>query len=163
MLETGLYAPIKAFLLERGFDVRAEVRGCDIVAWQGEDLIVVEMKTSANLKLLVQAARAQTIADLVYVAIPEPKRKGADYRGVLRVLKRLQLGLLLVKETPLGVSVRPILEPARTDTRKNKRERAATIKEAHARSGDHNTAGSTRVSLVTAYRERAILIACFLE
>lgn len=163
MLETWLYAPVKAFLQEQGYQVRAEVRGCDIVAWQGDDLVIVEMKTSANLKLLVQAARAQTIADLVYVAIPEPKRKGADYRGVLRVFKRLQLGLLLVKETPLGISVRPALEPTRTNARINKRARTATINEAQARSGDHNTAGSTGVALVTAYRERAILIACFLE
>ncbi|MBT9556535.1 MAG: hypothetical protein IV100_10925 [Myxococcales bacterium] len=33
--ETDLYAPVKAFLTERGFDVKGEVRGCDLVALHG--------------------------------------------------------------------------------------------------------------------------------
>jgi hypothetical protein len=47
--------------------------------------------------------------------------------------------------------------------RKNTRMRRSILREFTGRSGDYNTGGSTRRSLVTAYRELSVRIACCLE
>ena len=73
MLETDLYKPVYDYLVRQGYTVHSEVKNCDITAIKGEELIVVELKTSFNLKLLAQGAKRQRIADSVYVAIPVPK------------------------------------------------------------------------------------------
>ena len=35
--ETSLYAPVKRFLAARGFDVKGEICGCDLVALRGNE------------------------------------------------------------------------------------------------------------------------------
>ena len=60
-------------ILKSGYQVQGEVDGCDITAIMGDELVVVELKTSFNLKLLSQAVKRQRVADSVYVAIPKPK------------------------------------------------------------------------------------------
>ncbi|MCB1691498.1 MAG: hypothetical protein KDI19_01970 [Pseudomonadales bacterium] len=166
MRETDLYAPVKVHFEAMGFEVRSEVRGCDVVAQRGDELVLVELKTTANMKLLAQATARQELGGPVYVAIAEPNKKGAHYRGIVRVLKRLNLGLLLVRASPLGESVREILTPGNPglqSTTRRKRERQAVVREASKRSGDYNAGGMTRVPVATVYRETAILIACHLE
>ena len=166
MPETALYPPIKRYLEARGYQVQAEVKYCDIVATQGNDLIVVELKTSANLTLLIQATARQKITASVYVAIPKPKSSRKHWLGIQHLLKRLELGLLLVEEGALGLSVTKLFDPAPNSTpsgRKNHKKRRAVIQEIAARSASYNVAGSSHTKLMTAYRETAIYIASCLD
>ena len=49
--ETELYAPLKAFFEERGYEIKSEVRHCDLVGYRPEsdEPLIVEMKKSFNL------------------------------------------------------------------------------------------------------------------
>ncbi len=172
--ETDLYAPVKAFLLELGYDVRGEVADCDITAVRGDELVVVELKRVFGLKLLVQATNRQKAADTVYVAIPRPPR-GRFSKGfwdMCNLLKRLDLGLLVVsfRDGRPGVEVvhhphgsGPGVSEPTGPRRRNARLRRSILREFGGRSGDYNTGGSTKRALVTAYREAAVRIACCLE
>jgi hypothetical protein len=162
MLETELSAPVKAYLESHGYQVNCEVKDCDIVATKGDDLIIVELKTSVNLTLLVQATKRQSISDSVYVAVPAPTKRNRQWRGTLTVLKRLEVGLLLVEEGAMGMLVSKQFDPLPYLGKKNARSRRALLTEVADRSGDYNVGGSTKTTLMTAYRENAILIACCL-
>ncbi|MFT4713183.1 MAG: hypothetical protein ACJAVI_001491 [Candidatus Azotimanducaceae bacterium] len=180
MRETDLSHPIKSHLEQMGYRVHAEVKDCDITAQLGNELVIVELKTSVNMTLLIQATARQKITPLVYVAIPEPaSQKGSHWKGILNVLSRLKLGLLLVNFNPPGITVKEALSPPgfigdsadsvakvgvkRQSNRKSSKKRDAILKELEGRSVDLNEAGSHRRQLVTAYRENAILIACCLN
>ncbi|MBT3832979.1 MAG: hypothetical protein HOB98_03010 [Gammaproteobacteria bacterium] len=163
MLETELSAPVKAYLESHGYQVNCEVKDCDIVATRGDDLIIVELKTSVNLTLLVQATKRQSISDSVYVAVPAPTKRNRQWRGTLTVLKRLEVGLLLVEEGAMGMVVSKQFDPIPYQRKKNTRSRRALLTEVADRSGDYNVGGSTKTTLMTAYRENAILIACCLS
>ena len=163
MLETELSAPVKAYLEFHGYQVNCEVKDCDIVATRGDDLIIVELKTSVNLTLLVQATKRQSISDSVYVAVPGPTKRNRQWRGTLTVLKRLEIGLLLVDEGAMGMLVSKQFDPIPYQRKKNTRNRRAVLTEIADRSGDYNVGGSTKTPLMTAYRENAILIACCLS
>ena len=163
MLETELSAPVKAYLESHGYQVNCEVKDCDIVATRGDDLIIVELKMSVNLTLLVQATKRQSISDSVYVAVPAPTKRNRQWRGTLTVLKRLEVGLLLVEEGAMGMVVSKQFDPLPYQRKKNTRSRRALLTEVADRSGDYNVGGSTKTTLMTAYRENAILIACCLS
>ena len=163
MLETELYLPVKTYLEKHGYLVRGEVKNCDIVATKGDELIIVELKTSANMTLLVQATDRQNISDGVYVAVPRPRRVNKHWRGIQRVIRRLELGLLVVNQTPQGSRVIKQFDPVPGQRRKNSRKLNAIIQEVADRSGDYNIGGSNRQKIVTAYKENAILIACCLK
>ncbi len=163
MLESDLYPPIRDYLETHGYQVQAEVKNCDIIATKDDELIVVELKTSVNMTLLVQATQRQTIADSVYVAVPSPKRQNRHWRGIKRVIKRLELGLLEVSCGPMGTKVLKQFDPLPAQRRKVTRTRKAIIQEVAGRSGSYNTGGVNKQKLMTAYKENAILIACFLN
>lgn len=162
MLETELYEPIRSYLEQNGYSVQAEVKGIDVVAVKDDALIAVELKTSINLSLLIQATRRQAITPSVYVAVPDPRRKGSHYRGAIRVLRQLNLGLFLVRFGALGPVVQKVLDPAPFTPRKSKRRTFDVIEEINGRQGEYNVGGTTREPLMTAYREHAIVIACCL-
>ncbi|MBD3648040.1 MAG: hypothetical protein HUJ31_11455 [Pseudomonadales bacterium] len=162
MRETDLYQPVREYLESNGYDVQAEVKNCDIAATRGNELVIVELKAGANMRLLVQATDRQQISDSVYVAVPAPARTDNHWRGIQRVLRRLELGLLVVNFGPLGPRVEKLFDPLPYDRKKQSRKRRAVIAELAERSGDYNQGGSTGQKLVTAYRENAILIACCL-
>lgn len=160
--ETDLYAPVRDYLEANGYTVRSEVRHCDITATKGDDLIVIELKRQFNVDLLIQATARRQITDSVYVALPRPAAWDARWRGMMRLLKRLEIGLILVtfgeRKTRIDVAFHPL--PHRP--RKVKRARRAVLEEMARRSGDYNEGGSSGRKLVTAYRENAIHIACAL-
>lgn len=165
--ESELYAPVKEYLEDLGYEVKAEVRSCDITAVCGEELIVVELKTGFTLKLIYQAMERQRIADSVYVAVPLPKRGylAPDYHDVVRLCKRLELGLIFVGFTTAGkaqidVAVHP--KPA-SAPRKNKKERMAVITEHNGRTGSVNTGGVARKKIITVYKEQALQLAELLK
>jgi hypothetical protein len=165
--ETVLYDPVRDWLVANGYTVRAEVRDCDVVAVRGDELVAIELKTTLGLALLAQAARRQRHADSVYVAVPRPSNRGrwlARARDTLHLLRRLELGLLLVAgRGRRGPAVEVVLHPLPFQRRRRAAERRAVLTEVAGRSGDYNRGGSSRTALVTAYREGALRVACGLE
>jgi hypothetical protein len=167
--ETDLYEPINKFLTMQGYTVHSEVKNCDVAAMKGDELVIIEMKTAFNLKLLTQAAKRQRSADSVYVAIPRPKggKKGSAWRDMCFLLRRLEVGLILVdvsgKEPPVEVIFHPNTFDRLKSTQSGKRVRRSIIKEAEARYGDFNKGGSTKCRIMTAYKENCLHIACCLD
>ncbi|MFP6584222.1 MAG: DUF2161 family putative PD-(D/E)XK-type phosphodiesterase [Candidatus Hydrogenedentota bacterium] len=165
MLEMDLYEPVRDYLVAQGYTVRGEVRDCDVTATKDDELIIVELKLRFNLELLYQATDRQKLSDSVYVAFPRPAKMGRNtrWKDVKRLLRRLELGLILVsfgtKKPRVEIAFHPIVAPRR----KNHRARKAVIREIEGRSGDHNRGGSTRRKILTAYRENAIRIATYLD
>ncbi|HEX2945720.1 MAG TPA: DUF2161 family putative PD-(D/E)XK-type phosphodiesterase [Clostridia bacterium] len=164
--ETDLYKPVHDYLEALGYQVQGEVKGCDLAAIMGDDLVVVELKTAFNLKLLSQAVRRQRVTDSVYVAIPLPKggARTAGWRDMCMLLRRLELGLITValnrEENQVEVHFHPNTFDRLRSLRSNKKVRSHIIKETVGRSGQYNTGGATRTKLMTAYREQAVHIAC---
>ncbi len=152
MAETDLYLPVKRHLEAQGYAVKAEVRGCDVMAVRGnEPPVIVELKTGLTLKLLYQAMERLTVTEHVYVAVARPKRGvGAS---ALKLCRRLGIGLIVV--TAAG-SLEVLADPLPYAPRANTRKRGLLLKEFNARSGDPNTGGSTRKPLMTAYRQDAL-------
>ena len=158
MLETDLYLPVKRFLEAQGYDVKAEIGDCDVLAVRGEEPpVIVELKTGFNLQLLLQGIDRQAVTDTVYLAIPEPKRSLPS--DILRLCKRLGLGLLVVNRD----WVEAYLDPAPYQPRKAPRRKAVLLKEFQRRVGDPNSGGSSKRPLVTAYRQDALRCVKFLK
>jgi hypothetical protein len=169
ILETDLYKPVYDYLAEQGYTVHSEVKNCDITAVKGEELVVVELKTSFNLKLLVQAVKRQRVADSVYVAVPYPKggKRAHGWADMCLLLRRLEMGLIVVKTGIENPEIELVFHPNTFDRLKSaqtgKRKRKSIIHEVEGRYGDFNTGGSNRRKLMTAYRENSIFIACCFE
>ena len=152
MAETDLYLPVKRHLESQGYTVKAEVKGCDVVALRGnEDPVIVELKSALTLKLLYQAMDRMTVSEHVYIAVARPKRGVGS--SALKLCRRLGLGLIVV--TSAG-SLEVMADPVPYSPRANTRKRGLLLKEFNARSGDPNLGGSTRKPLMTAYRQDAL-------
>jgi hypothetical protein len=163
--ETDLAAPLYAWLADAGYTVRSEVKHCDIAAVKGGDLLVIELKKTLNLALVVQGVRRQRLTDSVYLAIPRPSNKWKwwrESRGAQHLLRRLELGLILVSPERGKPPVEVVFHPLPFARRKRSAPRRAVLEEIAQRTADYNRAGSTRTKLATAYRENAIHIACCL-
>ena len=163
--ETDLYEPIRAFLEEEGYQVQAEVKNCDIAAVKDGQMVIVELKKAFNLKLVYQGLERQSLTEQVFVAIPRPK-KGArekSWKDMLKLLKRLELGLLTVAlDSPLQ-TVDVVLEPSDSIAWKNRKKREKVQAELEQRQVDGNVGGMTRKKIMTAFREKSIRLACLLE
>src|SRR5207247_10293779 len=95
--ESDLYPAVKAFLEGQGYDVKGEIRDCDIVAARGDEPpVIVELKLAFNLALVLQGVDRLALTDRVYLAVARPpSRRAASafvYRGGVRKLCR-RLGL----------------------------------------------------------------------
>lgn len=161
MRETALYAPIKAFLEGQGYDVKAEVKDCDVVALRGAEApVIVELKLSLSLALLLQGVDRQAITDWVYVAVPNGKgpRWRVQVKDAAKLCRRLGLGLISVRlEGAGGVVVHA--DPGPYQPRKVARRQTALLKEFQNRVGDPNCGGQVGRKLMTAYRQDALRIA----
>ena len=163
--ETDLYEPIRAFLEEEGYQVQAEVKNCDIAAMKDGQLVIVELKKAFNLKLVYQGLERQSLTDQVFVAIPRPKKGAREtaWKDMLKLLKRLELGLLTVAlDSPLQ-TVDVVLEPSDSLAWKNRKKREKVQAELENRQVDGNVGGMTRRKIMTAFREKSIRLACLLE
>ena len=165
--EWTLYFPVKEYLEGLGYQVQGEVKDCDMTAVCGDELIVVELKNGFTLELIYQAIRRQAIADGVYVAVPLPEKGylAPHYQDMLRLCKRLELGLIFVGFSQSGkpqidVAVHPA--PPRA-IRKDTKKRLAVLQEHGGRNGSRNIGGVTRRKILTVYKEQALLIAKLLE
>lgn len=160
--EVELWSPVREFLEARGFTVRSEVRHCDITAVRGDELVVVELKRRFDTALLLQAARRQQLTRSVYVALPRPLW-GRQWRAIRLLLRRLELGLLLVTLDAVPPRVEVAFHPLPYQRKQRAAARRAVLREMEGRSADLNRGGSRGAKLATAYRENAIQIACLLE
>ena len=162
MYETELYEPVKAFLENQGYEVKAEVNGCDVVALRGkEPPLIVELKTRFTLSLLLQGIDRQQLTDNVYLAVPPFAARGLGRKEALALCRRLGLGLLSVRHRP-GRNVEPLLDPAEYQPRKRRPALGRLLREFEMRVGDPNTGGVNRRKIVTAYRQDALRCAGFL-
>lgn len=161
--ETQLYAPVKTWLEDLGYEVKAEVGAADVVALRdGADPLVVELKVGFSLTLLQQAVARQAVSDTVYVAVPRWKGKAGwrAFKGNVGLCKRLGVGVLSV-QLKTG-EVKAHCDPLPFQPRKSKRRKAALLKEFAGRDGDPNLGGMKRETIVTAYRQGAVRCAQYL-
>ncbi|GFE65288.1 DUF2161 domain-containing phosphodiesterase [Litoreibacter roseus] len=161
--EVDLYPPIKMFLEDQGFDVKAEVGPCDVMACRGDDdPVIVELKLGFSLSLVHQAIARQSVCDDVYLAVPRQggKRFGKSLKDMKMLCRRLGLGLITVRLSDGLVEVHQ--DPAPYAPRKSKLRKGRLLREFAKRVGDPNTGGAVRTGLVTAYRQDAMKCANFL-
>lgn len=160
MRETDLYPIVKAYLEGQGYEVKAEVTDCDVVAMRGQEPpVIVELKTGLNLTVVLQAVDRLAVAETVYLAVPassapQTRRRRND---VVKLCRRLGLGFLLVDVTRGLVEVQ--CDPGPYQPRKQPKREAALLKEFAKREGDFNAGGQTGRPLVTAYRQDALRLA----
>lgn len=157
MKETELYLPVKRFLEAQGYEVKAEIKGCDVVAVRGDEApVIIELKVGFTLQLLLQGIDRLAVSDTVYLAIAEPKR---SLRGdLVKLCRRLGLGLITVR----GDSVEALADPSPYQPRRMPARKARLLKEFAGRAGDPNSGGSNRRPLMTHYRQDALRCARFL-
>jgi hypothetical protein len=167
--ETELYAPIKHYFEQRGYEVRGEVKHCDLVAIRGEEPpVIVELKRSFTIPLLVQGMDRLKLSDQVYVAFELPNKGRAPHRlqweDLRKLCRTLGLGIITVqffkRKQPV---VDLVCEPTPYVPRPNKRAAAKVVQEFKERSGDYNVGGSTQQKLMTAYKEKALHCAYLLQ
>jgi hypothetical protein len=169
MKETDLYIPVKNLFEEMGYQVNSEVNNIDIVAVKDNIICLIELKTSLNIKLLIQGIKRQRITNNVYVAIPRPtskKRFSKDIKDKEHLVRRLELGLIYVSTNVKNPYASIVFDPAPFDRNKSlsrsKKNKTNLLKELSNRSGDNNT-GGTNGKIITAYREKSLLIAWLLN
>ena len=158
-METALYAPVKAFLEARGFAVKGEVRGCDVVAVQGDAklLVIAELKLGLSMELLLQAADRMAMADEVWLAVPAT-RKGRDQdRRAHRLCRLMGGGLLAVTLSTGRVAVLADPGPYRLAIAGRKRSRL--MAEFGRRQGDPTPGGGRGRAIMTAYRQASLALA----
>jgi hypothetical protein len=161
--ETALYLPVKRFLEAQGFCVKGEVCGCDLVALRGDELplvVVGELKLGFNLELVLQGVNRTAACDEVWLAVRASWRRGRENDPRVRKLCRL-LGFGLLGVYPRG-RVEVLVEPAPWRPRRDAKRRARLVSEHRRRIGDPAAGGSSKVPIMTAYRQQALTCAALL-
>lgn len=157
-VEAALYTPIKRFLEARGFVVKGEIGGCDVlgVAEGAPPLVVVcELKLAFTLELLLQAVARASACDEVWVAVRKTNRGRENDARVRNLCRRLGFGLLTVTEAGhVDILVSPIAVP-----RRDPKRRSRLVDEHFRRQGDPTPGGGTRQPIMTAYRQQALACA----
>jgi len=157
--EVDLYPAVKAFLEGEGFEVKGEVRGCDVVGVRrDEPPVIVELKLRFTLGLVLQALDRLRLSETVYLAVPA---EAVRRRGIGPLCRRLGLGLLAIHGPRQRVEVR--VEPGPYRPPHDRRRTRLLISEHARRHGDPTHGGATRVPIMTAYRQEALRIAASLR
>ena len=159
--EAALYAPVKEFLERQGYEVKGEVRGCDVVARRGDEPpVIVELKLRFNLTLVLQGIDRLALTERVYLAVPRPDRRpraamlAPDRTEIRKLCRRLGLGLIVIGHGRRSVEI--IEEPAPYRPRRAKIRALRLADEFSRRIGDANVGGVAGVPVVTAYRQDAL-------
>lgn len=164
MLEISLYPAVKRFLEAAGFEVKGEVKGCDIVAVRAGEattLTIVEMKLGLTLELLLQVTDRMRMADEVWLAVPATRRGRDRDRRVHRLCRLLGVGLLAV--TVARGTVEVLADPGPYKPRLDSRRRSRLLAEHARRRGDPTAGGSARQPIMTAYRQQSLACAALLS
>jgi hypothetical protein len=166
MKESDLYLPLKRFLESQNYEVKGEIQDCDVLAIRGEEPpVVVELKLSLNLSIVLQAVERLSLTPKVYIGIPEQcKILKRQRRHIIKLLRMLGLGLIVIASDQRNGSVEVLLDPGEYRPRKSKVRQERLLGEFMKRVGDPNLGGKEkRRGIMTAYRQRALAIARFLE
>ena len=162
--EAALYAPVKRFLEAQGFTVKGEVCGCDLVALRGDEppmVVVGELKLKFNLELVLQGVERSAGCDEVWLAVRVAARGGRENdRRVRKLCRLLGFGLLGVFSTG---RVEALVEPRPWKPRPDCQRRSRLIREHQRRNGDPVSGGITKMPIMTAYRQQALLCAAILQ
>ncbi len=171
LLETDLYPPIKAYLEQQGYEVKSEIKDCDVIAVRGDEQpVIVELKTGFNLTLLFQGIDRQSMSEDVYLAFAIPtklKRTNPWFRyksDIIKLCRRLGLGLITVRfaeKNPVDIQIHQ--DPGPYIPRKNTRRQGLLLKEFERRVGDPNQGGSNKRPIITAYRQDALRCAAYIN
>jgi hypothetical protein len=159
MLESDMFYPIKEYLENLGFSVKAEVKNIDILAKKDDDIIVVEMKKQLTLKLIYQGCDRQRMFDYVYIAILDPglqKRRTKTFKEKLHILHRLRLGLIVVDVLKNKTEV--LLDPKEYVYKRSNKKRKLLLEEYSNRKTSINVGGVSKTKIMTAYKEEVIKI-----
>ena len=165
MREADLYPVLKSYLEAQGYEVKAEVGDCDLLARRGEEPpVVVELKLTFSLALVMQGVARQTVFEHVYLAVPVSSERGwkLRYKDIIRLCRRLGLGLLAVR-TGAAAQVEAHLDPGPYQPRRRAKAAGRLLREFERRVGDPNVGGTTGVKRMTAYRQDALRCAAFLN
>jgi hypothetical protein len=173
--ESELHEPLKGYLEGQGYRVHAEVGHCDLVARRGraadaacgetdpeDEIIAVELKTRLSLDLLVQAAKRKDLTEAVYIAVPLEGSRGRirNLSGVKTLLRRLEVGLFVVRFLRGGTRVEVLMHPRVFRPRTRRRRRIAMVREIDGRYAEFDRAGqSSREERITAYKQQSLLLA----
>ncbi len=160
-MESSLYKPVKIFLENLGFQAKGEIGGCDIVALnEGSPpvLIICELKLSFNLELVLQAVDRSSACDEVWLAVRASVRgRGRETDPRAKKLCRLcGFGLLSVFDSG---RVEILVEPVAWKPRYDAKRKSRLADEHRRRRGDPTAGGSTRLPIMTAYRQQALTCA----
>ena len=159
--ETDLYKPVKMFFEAKGYEVKSEIYGCDVVAIKDNNPIaIIELKTKFSLELVLQGVDRLSVSGIIYLAILEGPRSGLKKRRnkIIKLCRILGFGILLVTlPKNAGGYVTQILEPL-TNRASNQKKSKRLLKEFKNRYGDPNTGGSKATPLMTAYKQNALRI-----
>ena len=166
MKESDLYPPLKLFLESQNYEIKGEVGNCDVVAIRNaEPPLIVELKLSLNLTVVLQAVDRLTLTSIIYIGVPGQcsalKRK---YKQLLKLFRLLGIGLITIDPLRESGGVKVLLDPGEYRPRISKHRQARLLGEFEKRVGDPNLGGSdSRSGIMTAYRQRALRIASFLN
>ncbi|MFK8012061.1 MAG: DUF2161 family putative PD-(D/E)XK-type phosphodiesterase [Marinicellaceae bacterium] len=166
MKESDLYLPLKKFLEIQNYEVKGEVKDCDVLAVRkDQEPLIIELKLSINLSVIIQAVDRLSYSSLVYLGIPKQYKMNRNRRRkVVKLIKMLGLGLIVIDPNIKIGSVDVVVEPKEFKPRISKAKKQKLLSEFHNRNGDPNLGGaSTMQGRVTAYRQRAVCIAEYLS
>jgi len=165
MKETEMYAPLKSYLENLGYEVHAEVKGADVMAKKNDEHLIIEMKTSFSLQLVYQLVERLKITKSVYAYIPIKKggKYSKAYKKMCALLRRIEVGLITLDQRTKTDIVTTEFDPKPFKRKTNTKKKKRAIKEFGERTTDLNLAGSHKTELFTAYRQHAVQIALFLE
>ena len=161
--ETSLYFPVKRFLEGLGFDVKGEICGCDLVALRGDEpplVVVGELKLGFNLELVLQGINRTAACDEVWLAVRSAGRRGREHDPRVRKLCRF-LGFGLIGVSTTG-RVELLIEPGPWRPRRDAKRRSRLVSEHRRRLGDPALGGSSKVPIMTFYRQQALACAASL-
>src|SRR5262245_2494851 len=162
--ETSLYASVKRFLESLGFSVKGEICGCDLVALRGDEpplVVIGELKLAFNLELVLQGVNRTAACDEIWLAVRGSVRAGRERDARVHKLCRL-LGFGLLGVSTTG-RVEVLVEPGPWRPRRDPKRRSRLLNEHRRRLGDPALGGTTRMPVMTAYRQHALACAAMLS
>ena len=166
MKESDLYQPLKNYLENQGYDVKGEIQNCDVMAIrEDEPPVIVELKLTFNLQVILQSVERLGLTSNVYIGVPRStKIINKEQKRINKLLRRLGIGLILIDPSRENGNIEIILDPIPYKPRESKVRKQRLLGEFAKRVGDPNTGGTEkRKGIMTAYRQRAILVAGFLQ
>ena len=144
--EIDLYRPVKQFLESQGYEVKGEIHECDVMAVRGsEEPLVVELKLAFSLDVLLQAVNRLSISSVVYIGIPSTcKAFRKRRRHIIKLMKMLGLGLILISINSKRSRVEVVLDPGEYHPRIHPKRQTKLLGEFERRRGDPMPGGSGR-------------------